>query len=80
MRIDEAFGYFTRCRERDEPATVLYRPVLGDRRHSPGEEGVITRVSGDWVFVDYGHGASQATDAADLEPLAGEDGSNPLAG
>ena len=45
---------------------VLYRPRCG---HT--EEGVITRVSGTWVFVDYGQGASQATDPADLELLAG---------
>jgi hypothetical protein len=68
MRIDEAYSYLTRCREASVPATVLYRPVLGDRRHTPGEEGVITRVSGDWVFVRWGAAEfAQAEDAADLE-------------
>ena len=48
---------------------VLYRPRCG---HT--EEGVITRVRGTWVFVKYesSPAAAQATDAADLELLAGK--------
>ena len=46
---------------------VLYRPPCG---HT--EEGVITRVSGTWVFVRFGSSpAAQVTDPADLELLAG---------
>ena len=71
MTIDEARHYFTSCRDRGEPATVLYRP-----RCDHTERGVITRVSGDWVFVRYGSQlGAQATDAADLElPTGGTDG------
>ena len=66
MTIDEARGYIARCRDRGEPATVLYHPACGHI-----EDGVITRVSGDWVFVRYGScPAAQATDPADLELLA----------
>jgi len=71
MTIDEARGHLLRS----EPgkATVLYRPVHDDRWGRSGEEGVITRISGTWVFVRYGDAkGSQATDPADLEPLAGE--------
>ena len=63
MTIDEA----RRMLLTSEPghACVLYRPRCG---HT--EEGVITRVSGTWVFVRYGDArAAQATDPADLEPL-----------
>ena len=66
MTPDGARAYLEHCQDLGKPATVLYRPSCG---HT--EEGAITRVSGDWVFVRYGSGpAAQATDPADLELLA----------
>ena len=65
MTPDGARAYLELCRESGVAAAVLYRPSCG---HT--EKGRITRVSGDWVFVDYGRGASQATDPADLEAVA----------
>jgi len=57
MTIDEARDLLL---AKGGDAAVIYRPT--------GEDGVITRVSGTWVFVRYGDGpGSQATDAADLE-------------
>ena len=68
MTLEEARDYLTRSRAAGVPAAVLYRPACGHI-----EEGEITRVSGDWVFVRYGSAvASQATDPADLELLAGK--------
>jgi hypothetical protein len=68
MTPAEAGAYLDRCRDLDESATVAYRPSCG---HT--EEGVITRVSGTWVFVRYGsQPGAIATDPADLELLAGK--------
>ena len=50
-------------------AYVVYRPVHAHGRCADGERGVVTRVSGTWVFVRYeGRLGAQATDPADLEP------------
>ena len=65
MTPDGARAYLELCRESGVAATVLYRPSCGH-----AEEGVITRVSGTWVFVRYGDArAAQATDPADLEAV-----------
>jgi len=56
MTIDEARGHIG--------GGVVYLPN--------GEDGVITSVNDNWVFVRYGStGTSQATDPAMLELLAG---------
>ena len=68
MTIDEARKLLLRS----EPgkATVLYRPMHADGPCESPETGVITRVTGTWVFVRYGdQKGAQATDPADLEPL-----------
>lgn len=76
MTPDEARDYLTRSRDAGQAARVVYRPVRGDRWGRSGEAGVITRVSGTWVFVRYGDAkGSQATDPADLELLARKDSS-----
>ena len=66
MTPDGARAYLEHCQDLGKPATVLYRPRCG---HT--EEGVITRVSGTWVFVRYGsHAGAIATDPTDLEAVA----------
>ena len=63
MTPDGARAYLELCRESGVAAAVLYRPSCGHV-----EMGAITRVSGDWVFVQYGADvAAKATDPADLE-------------
>jgi len=64
MTVDEARKALA-CGEPD----VVFRSGCAT---CPPEPGRITRVSGDWVFVDYGQGASQCTNPADLTPVTPE--------
>jgi len=52
---------------RGEPDVIFHRGCT-----CPPEPGRITRVSGTWVFVDYGGGWAQATDPAHLTPVTPE--------
>lgn len=54
MTLDEARGHLAR---HGEQARVVYQPS-----HGPAEEGVITSVSNQYIFVRYGSDAgSKAT-------------------